>query len=109
MTVAPAVPRSSRPALDASTGERFARQSKQRYDFVIVGGCITRDGRSFFGGNFFHDEVGRDPETYVRLLGVDRDTAKMYLEFMEALRPARHRPHRVRSCLRTSEATKQGP
>ncbi len=165
MTVAPAVPRSSRPALDAATGERFARQSKQRYDFVIVGGgpnglgiaaylskwgfsvcmlearpeigggaenvepipgysidphasyfygapapglgqldlaryglrwsfiknfggCITRDGRSFFGGNFFHDEVGRDPETYVRLLGVDRDTAKMYLEFMEALRPA---------------------
>ncbi|MCZ7526324.1 MAG: NAD(P)/FAD-dependent oxidoreductase [Acidimicrobiia bacterium] len=51
------------------------------------GGCISHDGRAFFGGNFFHDQAGRDPETYVRLLGVDRDTAKLYLEFMEGLRP----------------------
>lgn len=60
-----------------------------RWSFVKnFGGCISADGRAFFGGNFFHDtSVGRDPETYVNLLGIDRDTAKMYLEFLEALRP----------------------
>jgi len=51
------------------------------------GGCITHDHRAFFGGNTFHDAGSRNPETYVELLGVDRDTAKMYLEFMEAIRP----------------------
>jgi len=51
------------------------------------GGCITHDHRAFFGGNTFHDAGSRDPESYVEMLGVDRDTAKMYLEFMEALRP----------------------
>jgi len=51
------------------------------------GGCITHDHRGFFGGNTFHEPSMRDPEVYVELLGVDRDTAKMYLEFMEALRP----------------------
>jgi len=51
------------------------------------GGCITHDQRAFIGGNFFHEDVARDAEAYVELLGVDRDTAKMYLEFMESLRP----------------------
>ncbi|MCZ7530065.1 MAG: NAD(P)/FAD-dependent oxidoreductase [Acidimicrobiia bacterium] len=51
------------------------------------GGCITHDHKAFFGGNTFHEPSMRDPEVYVELLGVDRDTAKMYLEFMEALRP----------------------
>ncbi len=51
------------------------------------GGCITHDHRAFFGGNTFHDSSSRDPEVYVEMLGVDRDTAKMYLEFMDALRP----------------------
>jgi phytoene dehydrogenase-like protein len=51
------------------------------------GGCITHDHRAFFSGNIFHEEAARDPEIYVELLGVDRDTAKMYLEFLEALRP----------------------
>ena len=51
------------------------------------GGCITHDHKAFFGGNTFHDAGSRDPDTYVELLGVDYDTAKMYLEFMESLRP----------------------
>ncbi len=51
------------------------------------GGCITHDHRAFFGGNTFHEPSARDPEVYVELLGVDRDTAKLYLEFMESLRP----------------------
>jgi phytoene dehydrogenase-like protein len=52
------------------------------------GGCITHDQKAFVGGNTFHEDSARDPEAYVELLGVDRDTAKMYLEFMESLRPA---------------------
>lgn len=51
------------------------------------GGCITHDHRSYFGGNTFHESAARDPEVYVEMLGVDREIAKMYLEFMESLRP----------------------
>ncbi len=51
------------------------------------GGCITHDQKAFFGGNTFFEEQATDPESYVQMLGVDRDTAKMYLEFMSSLRP----------------------
>lgn len=52
------------------------------------GGCVAPDGRGFFGaGNFFHEARARDPEVLVNLLGVSRDVAKVFLEFMGALEP----------------------
>ncbi len=52
------------------------------------GGCVTPDGRGFFGmGNFFHTEEARDPARLAPVLGVSTEVASVFIDFMASLDP----------------------